>query len=145
MQGIDSFSAAARGGSVAIVESLAKAGSPLTNTAMDGALATHQASWCGHLDLLTHLLNNHADEFPIGATNMHGDTVLQIAACHGHLAMVQALIAHGADINTTNRDNFTPLHNACWRRHTQVCCRIIFAPRARTHTHAQPHTHTPML
>lgn len=135
VQGIDALSAAARGGSVAVVQRLIQAGSPLNNNAMDGALATHQAAWCGHLDLVTHLLDKHAEAFPIGAVNAHGDTVLQIAACHGNLDLVKALLTRGANINDQNRDNFSPLHNAAWRRHTQVRCCCARSPSAVA-THA---------
>jgi ankyrin repeat protein len=79
--GIDALAAAARGGNVAIVKALIESGSPLGTPAQDGALATHQAVWCGHMEVLKYLLDNHADDFPIEATNSHGDTVLQVCLC----------------------------------------------------------------
>jgi ankyrin repeat protein len=43
---------------------------------------------------------------------MFGATALSIAAYHGNVDAIEALIARGADVNVRNRDGSTPLHMA---------------------------------
>ena len=46
------------------------------------------------------------------ASNETGDTALHHAAKHGHLAIVQALLAAGADVDAVRGDGYRPIHAA---------------------------------
>ncbi|KAM7213609.1 Ankyrin repeat-containing domain protein [Rhypophila decipiens] len=54
-----------------------------------------------------------------------GWTPLRWAACHGQLAIVQALLNHGADINAKDRDGFTALHWANSYGHGRIAELLI--------------------
>ena len=57
---------------------------------------------------------------PVNLRDHAGNSLLMLAAYHGHAATVHALAAHGADINRTNDDNRTPLAGAVFREHRAV-------------------------
>ncbi|MFF2040415.1 ankyrin repeat domain-containing protein [Kitasatospora sp. NPDC058170] len=52
---------------------------------------------------------------PAGLTNDRGDTLLMLAAYHGHAATVGALLARGADPNQANDRGQTPLAGAVFK------------------------------
>ncbi len=56
-----------------------------------------------------------------------GITPLYTASQHGHVLMVQALLAAGAEKNTTNDKGFTPLNAACFYGHTDVVRLLVDA------------------
>jgi ankyrin repeat protein len=56
-----------------------------------------------------------------------GITPLYTASQHGHVLMVQALLAAGAEKNTTNDKGFTPLNAACFYGHTGVVRLLVDA------------------
>ncbi|XP_049838302.1 ankyrin repeat domain-containing protein 50-like isoform X8 [Schistocerca gregaria] len=54
------------------------------------------------------------------ATDRHGQTPLNLAARHGHAAVVAALLAAGARADHADCDGWTALRAAAWGGHTQV-------------------------
>ena len=52
--------------------------------------------------------------------DLEGRSPLHIAAWQGHSAMVELLIAHGADVNAVDREKRTPLQSAAWQGHESV-------------------------
>ena len=53
--------------------------------------------------------------------NMHGDTCLmQAVFSNCSTGVLQAIIDHGADVNATEKDNYTALMIACFKRHVDA-------------------------
>ena len=52
---------------------------------------------------------------PIDLTNSAGDTLVMLAAYHGHPATVQVLTTRGADVNRVNDRGQTPLAGAVFK------------------------------
>lgn len=52
---------------------------------------------------------------PAGLTNDRGDTLVMLAAYHGHPAAVEALLARGADPDRPNDRGQTPLAGAVFK------------------------------
>jgi uncharacterized protein len=52
---------------------------------------------------------------PVNLTNAKGDTLLMLAAYHGHPAAVEALLARGADTSSTNDRGQTALAAAVFK------------------------------
>nr|WP_306901567.1 ankyrin repeat domain-containing protein [Arthrobacter sp. B1I2] len=57
---------------------------------------------------------------PATLTNAAGDSLLMLAAYHGHAGTVQLLLQHGADANTANHRGQTPLAGAAFKGYTDV-------------------------
>lgn len=51
---------------------------------------------------------------------IEGAPPLWCAAAAGHLDIVQLLIKHGAQVNSTTRTNSTPLRAACFDGHLEI-------------------------
>ena len=47
-------------------------------------------------------------------------TPLHLASQYGHIAVVQCLINHGADIDSKTKEKFTPLHKSARNGHLNV-------------------------
>ncbi len=61
-------------------------------------------------------LTAHLDAgVPLGVTNDRGDTLLMLAAYHGHASCVKALLARGADPNQINERGQSPLAGAVFK------------------------------
>jgi uncharacterized protein len=70
---------------------------------------------------------------PPNLTNTNGDTLVMLAAYHGHGAAVAALIARGADVDRHNKRGQTPLAGAVFKNDTAVIDLLLRAdanPRA---------------
>lgn len=70
----------------------------------------HDAAAAGDakaVDLLLSLGDYSCDEH-----NDKASTPLHMAARHGHAAVVEVLLSHGANVNAANNDGMTPLHAA---------------------------------
>eukprot|EP01112_Ceratiomyxa_fruticulosa_P021505 TRINITY_DN758_c0_g1_i2.p1 TRINITY_DN758_c0_g1~~TRINITY_DN758_c0_g1_i2.p1 ORF type:complete len:518 (+),score=70.79 TRINITY_DN758_c0_g1_i2:261-1814(+) len=50
----------------------------------------------------------------------YGQTALHISAERGHEKILSVLLDHGADVDATNGNNWTPLHIACSKGHRSV-------------------------
>ncbi len=53
-------------------------------------------------------------------TNAAGDSLLMLAAYHGHAETVQLILAHGGEANTANDRGQTPLAGAAFKGYTDV-------------------------
>lgn len=59
-------------------------------------------------------------------TTATGDTMLMLAAYHGHADLVDELAERGADVNRKNDRGQTPLAGAVFKRHAEVI-RVLIA------------------
>jgi len=59
-------------------------------------------------------------DFLILLVSATGQTPLHLAAAVGHEVVCRLLINHNANVNEIDRDNLTPLHLACIKRHPKV-------------------------
>jgi ankyrin repeat protein len=57
---------------------------------------------------------------PAGMTNAAGDSLLMLAAYHGHAETVQLIVKHGGDVNAANDRGQTPLAGAAFKGYTDV-------------------------
>ncbi|KAI0165107.1 ankyrin [Hypoxylon sp. FL1284] len=57
---------------------------------------------------------------PANLTNEKGDTLLMLAAYHGHANLVKLLIQHGADPNRINDRGQSPLAGAVFKKEDDV-------------------------
>ncbi|KAF5682084.1 ankyrin protein [Fusarium denticulatum] len=61
---------------------------------------------------------------PPNLTNDKGDTLLMLAAYHGHADLVKVLIQHGADPNRLNDRGQSPLAGAVFKKEDEVIQKI---------------------
>ncbi|KAL4151490.1 hypothetical protein PRNP1_008435 [Phytophthora ramorum] len=57
----------------------------------------------------------------VNAVDCNGDTPLMLYASLGHLDFMQKLLAHGADVQATNRKGQNVLHRACEDDQVEIC------------------------
>lgn len=57
---------------------------------------------------------------PATMTNTAGDSLLMLAAYHGHAETVQLILEHGGEANTANDRGQTPLAGAAFKGYTDV-------------------------
>jgi len=92
-------------------------GANAANTDNWGNTPLHKACMNGQLDVERYLLTYHGANLE-AADNNEGKTPLLEACWCGHLAVVQELVARGANLEATDNDGWTPLHCACnWGQH----------------------------
>jgi ankyrin repeat protein len=58
-------------------------------------------------------------------SNHKGDSLVMLAAYHGHAGTVQALLEHGADPNRPNDHGQTPLAGAVFKGETDVVAALM--------------------
>ncbi|MDG9719591.1 ankyrin repeat domain-containing protein [Streptomyces sp. DH24] len=73
---------------------------------------------------------------PANLTNDRGDSLVMLAAYHGHADAVRALLARGADADRINDRGQTPIAGAVFKGETEVI-------RALLEGGADPHAGTP--
>jgi ankyrin repeat protein len=86
----------------------------------------------GETDQLTTYLEAGVDP---NLANQKGDTLVMLAAYHGHADTVRALLAHGADPDRANDRGQTPLAGAVFKGEDAVVSALAAAgadPRAGT-------------
>jgi ankyrin repeat protein len=67
------------------------------------------------------LLGSYLDAgAPATLTNAAGDSLLMLAAYHGHAEAVQLILKHGAEANAANDRGQTPLAGAAFKGYTDV-------------------------
>ncbi|WP_424809359.1 ankyrin repeat domain-containing protein [Rhodococcus sp. 27YEA15] len=64
---------------------------------------------------------------PVNLTNASGDTLVMLAAYHGHADVVRVLSARGADVNRANDKNQTPLAGAVFKGEDAVVSALVEA------------------
>ena len=64
---------------------------------------------------------------PVDLTNEAGDTLLMLAAYHGHAATVRALVERGADPGRRNDRGQTPLAGAVFKKEPEVVRALLDA------------------
>ena len=57
---------------------------------------------------------------PPNLTNSAGDTILMLAAYHGHVSTVRTILENGADVNLVNGRGQTPLSGAVFKDYKDV-------------------------
>ncbi|QCQ93173.1 ankyrin repeat domain-containing protein [Rhodococcus sp. SGAir0479] len=72
---------------------------------------------------------------PVNLTNDSGDTLLMLAAYHGHADAVRALIERGADVNRPNDRGQTPLAGAVFKGEDAVVAALVDAGADATAGH----------
>jgi hypothetical protein len=63
---------------------------------------------------------------PVNLANEKGDTLVMLAAYHGHAGVVAALVERGADVNRLNNRNQSPLAGAIFKGEDEVV-RVLVA------------------
>ena len=64
---------------------------------------------------------------PVNLTNAAGDTLVMLAAYHGHADAVRALVDRGADVNRPNDRGQTPLAGAVFKGEDAVVAALVAA------------------
>jgi uncharacterized protein len=64
---------------------------------------------------------------PVNLTNDAGDTLLMLAAYHGHAPAVRVLIARGADVDRVNDRGQAPLAGAVFKGEDEVVRALVDA------------------
>lgn len=64
---------------------------------------------------------------PATLTNEAGDTLLMLAAYHGHADTVRLILQHGGDANRANDRGQTPLAGAVFKGYTEVARALLEA------------------
>ena len=89
----------------------------LAHTLFDAAREGNSALLRGYLDAGA----------PATLTTAAGDSLLMLAAYHGHEETVQLLVHHGADVNSANDRGQTPLAGAVFKGYTGVARALLDA------------------
>jgi ankyrin repeat protein len=64
---------------------------------------------------------------PVDLTNVRGDTLVMLAAYHGHAEVVRVLAARGADVDRANDQGQTPLAGAVFKGEDDVVRALLEA------------------
>jgi uncharacterized protein len=64
---------------------------------------------------------------PVNLTNDSGDTLVMLAAYHGHAGAVRALVDRGADVNRLNDRGQSPVAGAVFKGEDDVVRALIYA------------------
>lgn len=100
--------------------------SSLPPAAIDLATKLFELARAGTTPLLSSYLSAG---IPPNLTNGTGDTLLMLAAYHGHTETVRMLLAAGADPNVTNARGQSPIAGAVFKGHDEVV-RVLYGAGA---------------
>lgn len=83
--------------------------------------ALHRAAKMGDVELVALLVDKGKADVNVRSSKDEGEiSPLEDAAAHGHLAVVQKLLEHGAEIDQTNAQGKTALHRAVYKNQEKV-------------------------
>ncbi|MBP3042771.1 ankyrin repeat domain-containing protein [Arthrobacter jiangjiafuii] len=85
-----------------------------------------EAARSGDIELLRSYLDAGV---PVSLTNAAGDSLLMLAAYHGHAGLAALLVERGADVNTLNDRGQSPLAGAVFKGYADVV-RVLVAAGA---------------
>jgi len=137
---LDVFEAAAIGHTDAVRAALARDPGLATAYAPDGFTALGLAAFFGHRDVAELLIGAGAPINEPSRNPMHV-APLHSALAGRHEAIVDLLLADGADVNAVQADGYTPLHEAAQNGDQAMARRLVAAgadPRARLDSGATP-------
>lgn len=96
--------------------------SSLPPEALTLATRIYNACRTGDLPLLAQAL---PAGLPPNMTNEKGDTLIMLAAYHGHASLVRLLLEHGADPNRLNDRGQSPLAGAVFKNEEEVVAALV--------------------
>jgi ankyrin repeat protein len=109
------------------VKELVQADPALVNSwSADGFTALHYAAFFNHPSLAEYLLQAGASVNAVSRNNMKV-MPLHSAVATGAVEVVRLLIAHGADVNARQQDEFTPLHGAAENGNIEIVQMLLAA------------------
>jgi ankyrin repeat protein len=82
----------------------------------DGSTPLHCATWKGHFEVVTVLLDAGADVNAQNQNGHWGTTPLHAAAHANHAAIAQLLIERGAEVHAQDLDGKTPMHHTTFHQ-----------------------------
>ncbi len=116
---------ACRSGDLPMVESLLAAGGDVRDTNKFGDTALHYAAFSGNPAVVAKVLSLGGD---VNARLENGETPLMIATQNrSRLAVIDPLIAAGADVSFKNHSNWTALHFAAQSGSPEMVAKLISA------------------
>ncbi|KAL5354028.1 hypothetical protein ACLOAV_000113 [Pseudogymnoascus australis] len=89
----------------------------LSPEAIAFAARIYDAARAGQIDLFEQAL---PAGLPANMTNEKGDSLIMLAAYHGHSQLVRLLISHGANPNSLNDRGQSPLAGAVFKNESEV-------------------------
>ena len=111
----------AKNGNTAKIAELLDADPALINARdSDGSSPLHCASWKGHVDAVSLLLQRGADVADENQNSHWGGAALHAAAHGNQKAVAEVLIQHGADVNQVSFKGTTPLQETLAHKATAV-------------------------
>ena len=134
------FEAAALGRAPAVREALDADSALVHAVAPDGFTPLGLAAFFGRLDVVTLLLDRGADPNAASRNAMHV-APLHSAVAAQNLPIAAALLAHGADVNAVQADDYTPLHEAAHSGHIELIDLLLrhgANPQAKQHNGQTP-------
>uniref|UniRef100_A0A7S2WBA0 PX domain-containing protein n=1 Tax=Rhizochromulina marina TaxID=1034831 RepID=A0A7S2WBA0_9STRA len=102
-----------------------------------GRGAMHEVAVRGDVEMATHLVRAGARIDLSAAPGGEGDPLIggwaamHFCCAHGHTAMLDLLLDHGADPNHTSKSGLTPLLIAAQWNQTECALRLLASPRCR--------------
>eukprot|EP00656_Telonema_subtile_P003949 TRINITY_DN11790_c0_g1_i4.p1 TRINITY_DN11790_c0_g1~~TRINITY_DN11790_c0_g1_i4.p1 ORF type:complete len:410 (-),score=130.38 TRINITY_DN11790_c0_g1_i4:243-1472(-) len=104
----------------AVLQLLQKNGGFPGSRNADGSIALHCAACDNNIEVANTLAASHKARTDAMSESFHattgdsGLTPLMLCSRHGSIGVAQVLLAHGADINFTDKDGNTALHHTWW-------------------------------